>query len=285
MITTNHPGGFSCNCRGMVRFEVYWYNMINVNKENDKPLILITNDDGYQAKGMTSLIEAMRGLGEIIVFAPDSHRSGMSSAISTSQALRARMYHQEEGLTAYMCNGTPVDCVKLALNEFTGRKPDLLVSGINHGSNAGISVLYSGTMGAAIEGCVFEVPSIGFSLCDFNSDADFTATAAVARRLATKVLAEGLPAGICLNVNVPIGEIKGVKMTTQTNGKWVNEYYRSKDGMGGDVFWMTGNFENWEADNEENDEWALANGYAAVVPVKIDMTAYDFMPVLKKWEI
>jgi 5'-nucleotidase len=250
-----------------------------------KPLILITNDDGYQAKGIASLIEAMRGLGEIIVFAPDSHRSGMSSAISTSHALRARMYHKEDGLTAYMCNGTPVDCVKLALNEFTDRKPDLLVSGINHGSNAGISVLYSGTMGAAIEGCVFDVPSIGFSLCDFNNDADFTATAGIARRLAEKVLTKGLPVGVCLNVNVPIGEIKGVKMTTQTNGKWVNEYFRSKDGAGGDVFWMTGNFENWEADNEDNDEWALANGYAAVVPVKIDMTAYDFMPELKKWEV
>ncbi len=250
-----------------------------------KPLILVTNDDGYQAKGIVTLIEAMKELGEILVFAPDTHRSGMSSAISTSQPLRARMYRREEDLTAYVCNGTPVDCVKLALNEFTDRKPDLLVSGINHGSNAGISVLYSGTMGAAIEGCVFEVPSIGFSLCDLNADADFTATAGVARTLAAKVLQKGLPKGVCLNVNVPAGEIKGIRMTTQTNGKWVNEYHRSKDGMGRDVFWMTGNFENWEADNEDNDEWALANGYAAVVPVKIDMTAYDYIPVLRKWDV
>jgi len=139
-----------------------------------KPLILITNDDGYQAKGIIALTEAMKGLGEIVVFAPDSHRSGMSCAISPSQPLRARMMHREEDLTAYACNGTPVDCVKLALNEFVDRKPDLLVSGINHGSNAGISVLYSGTMGAAIEGCVFDVPSIGFSLCDFTPDADFS---------------------------------------------------------------------------------------------------------------
>jgi 5'-nucleotidase len=175
--------------------------------------------------------------------------------------------------------------VKLALNEFVDRKPDLLVSGINHGSNAGISVLYSGTMGAAIEGCVFEVPSIGFSLCDFMPDADFTATTEVARSLAIKVLEEGLPKGVCLNVNVPVGKIKGVKVTTQTQGKWVNEYHRSKDGAGRDVFWMTGNFENWEEENENNDEWALANGYAAIVPVKIDMTAYDFVPELQKWEI
>ncbi len=252
---------------------------------NSKPLILITNDDGYHAKGIVSLTEAMKGLGEIVVFAPDSPRSGMSNAISTSNPLRARLIHQEEGLTLYICNGTPVDCVKLALNEFVDRKPDLLVSGINHGSNAGISVLYSGTMGAAIEGCVFEVPSIGFSLCDFMPDADFTATTEVARSLAIKVLEEGLPKGVCLNVNVPVGKIKGVKVTTQTQGKWVNEYHRSKDGAGRDVFWMTGNFENWEEENENNDEWALANGYAAIVPVKIDMTAYDFVPELQKWEI
>lgn len=252
---------------------------------NRKPLILVTNDDGYQAKGIVSLTSAMKGLGEIVVFAPDSPRSGMSSAISTSTPLRARVFHKEEDLTAYMCNGTPADCVKLALNEFMDRKPDLLVSGINHGSNAGISVLYSGTMGAAIEGCIFDVPSIGFSLCDFTPDADFSITANVARKLAKKVLEVRLPRGICLNVNVPAGNIKGIRMTTQTQGKWVNEYNRSKDGMGRDVFWMTGNFENWEEENNNNDEWALANGYAAVVPVKIDMTAHNFLPELNEWRL
>src|SRR5690554_5478599 len=252
---------------------------------NKKPLILITNDDGYQAKGIAELINAMKGLGEIVVFAPDTHRSGMSSAITTTHPLRARIYHKEENLTAYMCNGTPVDCVKLALNEFVERKPDLLVSGINHGSNAGISVVYSGAVGAAIEGCVFDVPSIAFSLCDFTPDADFSVTMDVARKLSKKVLEEGLPKGICLNVNVPVGEIQGIKVTTQTQGKWVNEYHRAKDGAGRDVFWMTGNFENWEEENENNDEWALANGYAAVVPVKIDMTAYDFIPQMKEWEV
>ena len=251
----------------------------------EKPLILITNDDGYNAKGIKELTEAMKGLGEIIVFAPDSHQSGMSSAITTSNPIRARIYHQEEDFTAYMCSGTPVDCVKLALNMFVNRKPDLLVSGINHGSNAGISVLYSGTVAAAIEGCVFDVPSLAFSLCDFTPDADFSATKKVAHKLAKKVLKEGLPKGICLNINVPVGEIKGIKMTTQTQGKWVNEYQRAKDGVERDVFWMTGNFENWETENEKNDEWALANGYAAVVPVKIDMTAYDIMLEFKEWEL
>jgi len=252
---------------------------------NKKPLILITNDDGYQAKGIAELINAMKGLGEIVVFAPDTHRSGMSSAITTTHPLRARIYHKEENLTAYMCNGTPVDCVKLALNEFVERKPDLLVSGINHGSNAGISVLYSGTVAAALEGCVFDVPSIAMSLCDFTPDADFTATAKVARKLAEKVLKDSLPKGICLNVNVPAGEVKEIRMTTQTHGKWVNEYHRSKDGSGRDVFWMTGNFENREEENDNSDEWALVNGYAAIVPVKIDMTAHDFLPQLKEWKI
>ena len=251
----------------------------------EKPLILITNDDGYNAKGIKELTEAMKGLGEIIVFAPDSHQSGMSSAITTSNPIRARIYHQEEDFTAYMCSGTPVDCVKLALNMFVNRKPDLLVSGINHGSNAGISVLYSGTVAAAIEGCVFDVPSLAFSLCDFTPDADFSATKKVAHKLAKKVLKEGLPKGICLNINVPVGEVKGIKMATQTQGKWVNEYQRAKDGVERDVFWMTGNFENWETENEKNDEWALANGYAAVVPVKIDMTAYDIMQEFKEWEL
>ena len=250
-----------------------------------KPLILVTNDDGYQAKGIVSLIEAMRELGDVIVFAPELHQSGMSSAISATQPLRSRMYKQEEGFTAYMCTGTPVDCVKLALNEFLDRKPDLLVSGINHGSNAGISVIYSGTMGAAIEGCIFEIPSFGVSLCEYSPDADFTYACEVAKKMAATVLNKGLPQGICLNINVPQGEIKGIKITSQTQGKWVNEYQRSADGNGRDVFWMTGNFENWEEDNVNTDEWALANGYAAVVPVKIDMTAHDFIPELKKWDL
>lgn len=251
--------------------------------DNRKPLILVTNDDGYQAKGIVSLTEAMRNLGEVIVFAPDAHRSGMSSALTTGTPLRARLLKREENLTVYVCNGTPADCVKLAMNEFVERKPDLLVAGINHGSNAGISVIYSGTMGAVIEGCIFDVPSIGFSLCDFMPDADFSFTMELAGKIASKVIEEGLPKGICLNVNVPVGALKGVKITTQTQGKWVNEYHRSKDGAGRDVFWMTGNFENWEKENDNSDEWALANGYAAIVPVKIDMTAHDFLPQLREW--
>lgn len=256
-----------------------------MNSNNNKPLILISNDDGYQAKGINSLIDAMRELGDVVVFAPQHHQSGMSSAISTLQPLRTKIYRHEEGLIAYHCNGTPVDCVKLALNEFLDRKPDLLVSGINHGSNAGISVIYSGTIGAAIEGCIFEIPSIGVSLCDHSQDADFSHTCEVSKTVATKVLKEGLPQGVCLNVNVPKGKVKGIKIATQTQGKWTNEYKKSYDGIGQDVYWITGNFENWEENNNDSDEWALANGYAAIVPVKIDLTAYNFIDELKEWEL
>lgn len=250
-----------------------------------KPLILITNDDGYLSNGISTLIDSVRDLGDIIVFAPDSHRSGMSSAISSLTPLRATVLKKEENLIAYICNGTPADCVKLALHEFVDRKPDLVLSGINHGSNAAISVVYSGTMGAAIEGCIAKIPSIGLSLCDHSPNADFSESKRISRMLIEKVLQEGLPQGVCLNVNIPKGDVKGIKISSQTQGKWVDEYKRSQDGVGKDVFWMKGYFENWETENENTDEWALANGYAAVVPVKIDMTAHDFIPELKKWNL
>lgn len=250
-----------------------------------KPLILVTNDDGYTAKGIRSLVNALKELGEVVVFAPERPQSGMSGAITVAQALRSRLLEKEENLSFYYCTGTPVDCVKLALNEVLERNPDLVVSGFNHGSNAGISVLYSGTVGAAIEGCVFRVPSIAFSLCDFSHDADFSKAEEVAFSVAKQVLEKGLPEGVCLNVNIPKGDVKGVRIATQAQGKWVNEYMKSSDGAGRDVYWMTGNFENWEKDNQDTDEWALANGYAAVVPVKIDMTAYDFLPELSSWDL
>jgi 5'-nucleotidase len=249
-----------------------------------KPLILITNDDGYQAKGILSLVEALKDLGDIIVFAPSMHQSGMSSAITSSIPLRARLHKTEDNVTTYICNGTPVDCVKLAFDSFLDRKPDLLVSGINHGSNSAISVLYSGTMGATIEGCIFGVPSFGMSLTDFKSDADFTGAQQVAHAVAEQVLQNGLPESICLNVNVPKGQVKGIKITKQTPGKWVNEFVKSEDPSGRSIYWLTGQFDNKAPDNQDTDEWALTNGYAAIVPVKIDMTAHDYIPILKKWK-
>lgn len=253
-----------------------------MNKKK-KPLILITNDDGFRARGIRTLTAYLKDIADIIVFAPDSPQSGMSSAITSINPLRYFLYKEEGNVTTYVCNGTPVDCVKLAINVLD-RKPDMIFSGINHGSNAAVSVIYSGTMGAAIEGCIFGIPSVGVSLCDFAMDADFSQSGTIATKVAQKIIHEGLPDGICLNVNVPKGEVKGIQIATQTQGKWTNEYYPSKDGAQRDVFWLRGNFDNWEVDNDKTDEWALTNGYAAIVPVKIDMTDYDTISKLKHWE-
>lgn len=253
--------------------------------ENKKPLILITNDDGYLAKGIKALIESVKGLGEIIVVAPDGPRSGMSSAITSLQPLRIELIKEEPDLKIYICTGTPVDCVKLGINELSGRKPDIVLSGINHGSNAAVSVLYSGTMGAAIEGAVFKVPSIGFSLLDHSYNADFSGTHKYIRLLTEQVLKDGLPAGTCLNVNVPKGhDIKGLRICRQTSGQWVGEFLQSKDGANKQIYWLTGEFSNDEPHDENTDEWALTHGYVSVVPVKVDMTNHDLLMPIKAWE-
>ena len=250
-----------------------------------RPLILLTNDDGFRAGGINALIEALRPLGDIVVLAPDGPRSGMSSAITSLYPLRIRKEREEEGLTVYSCTGTPVDCVKLAISELLGRNPDLLVSGINHGSNAAICILYSGTMGAALEGTIFGINSIGISLCDHSPDADFTQSAHYARIISERVLREGLPQGTCLNVNVPMGnDIRGIKVCTQTKGRWVKEFMPAQDPSGKDVYWLTGEFRNDDPQNTDSDEWALANRYVTVVPSKIDLTDYDSVSRLKHWE-
>ncbi len=254
-------------------------------EQNKKPLILITNDDGIQAKGIQSLIEAIRPLGELIVLAPDGTRSGMSSAITSHLPLRVFQSRQEEDLTVYASNGTPVDCVKLAINEILDRTPDLVISGINHGSNSSICVVYSGTMGAALEGCIWGVPSFGISLTDHSSDADFTEAVKYAKIVAEKILKEGLPQGVCLNVNIPnIKDIKGMKVCTQTSGRWIAEFMKSQDALGKDIYWLTGKFDNHNPDDEDSDEWALSNGYVSIVPSKIDLTAYHVVNQLKHWE-
>lgn len=250
---------------------------------NKKPLILITNDDGFRAKGIRTLTAYLKDIADIIVFAPDQPQSGMSSAITSINPLRYFLYKKEDNVTTYVCNGTPVDCVKLAMNVLE-QKPDMIFSGINHGSNAAVSVLYSGTMGAAIEGCIFGIPSVGMSLCDFGTEADFSYSGVIATEIAKKVWIEKLPQGVCLNVNVPKGEVKGLQIAQQTRGKWTNEYYASKDAGKRDVFWLRGEFQNWEEDNKHTDEWVLSNGYAAVVPVKVDMTHYETIEKLRHWE-
>lgn len=253
--------------------------------ENKKPLILITNDDGYRAKGINALVNSVKGLGEIVVVAPDGPRSGMSSAITSLQPLRVHLEKEETDLKIYSCTGTPVDCVKLGINELTNRKPDIVLSGINHGSNAAVAVLYSGTMGAALEGAVFKIPSVGFSLLDHSLNADFTYTEKYTRLITKQVIEEGLPVGTCLNVNIPKGnDIKGVKICRQTSGQWIEEFMLSKDGANKEVYWLTGRFDNDEPHDETTDEWALAHGYVSVVPVKVDMTNHGHIDALKDWE-
>jgi len=250
-----------------------------------KPLIFITNDDGIQAPGINTLIEAVCPLGEVLVVAPDSSRSGMSSAITAINPIRITLLKKEENLTVYSCSGTPVDCVKLGLSEFADRKPDVLLSGINHGSNAAVCVIYSGTVGAALEGCIAGIPSIGISLTDLSAHADFSQAAEYGKMVAEKVLASGLPDGICLNLNVPnIPNVKGMKVCSQTKGRWIKEIQEMENPSGKTVYWLTGEFLNDEPDNKHSDEWALNHGYAALVPLHIDMTDYAFLEKIKDWE-
>jgi len=255
-------------------------------EKKKKPLILITNDDGVQALGINQLIEGIRPLGEVIVVAPDGPRSGMSSAITSINPIRVSLVKKEEDLTIWSCTGTPVDCVKIGVNELTDRKPDLVVSGINHGSNSAVCVIYSGTVGAVLEGCIFGIPSLAVSLTNHAHDADFTQAVKYGKIVAEKVLQEGLPKGICLNLNVPdISDVKGLKVCSQTEGYWAEEFMESKDPAGKTVYWLTGEFRNADPDNSNNDEWALNQGYAALVPLRIDLTAYTALQKIKHWEV
>ncbi len=248
----------------------------------DKPLILVTNDDGVSAKGINELIDCLRDLGEILVFAPDGPRSGMSNAITSLIPISYKLLKKEEGLTVYSCTGTPVDCVKLAINDITGITPDLVVSGINHGSNMAVCVHYSGTMGAAIEGCILGIPSIGISLTSHDPNADFSECCRLGRKLARRILKEGLPYGTYLNLNVPnIPQVEGIKVCRQADGRFINEYMRSENASGEPVYWLTGSFENKKPIRPEDDTLALDSGYGSLVPCKIDVTDYPFMDKLK----
>ncbi len=250
-----------------------------------KPLILVTNDDGFQAEGLKVLTELAREIGDVVVVAPDDGQSGMSHAITIKRPVRVLKRSEEEGLTVYSCSGTPVDCVKLALNQLLDRKPDLLLSGINHGSNASVSVIYSGTMAAAIEGGVNGIKSVGFSLLDHSPDADFSASGKMAGRILKEVMKNGIPAEICLNVNIPAipeKQIKGVKVCRQTKGHWQEEFDKRTDPFNRDYYWLTGYFNNYEPGAEDTDEWALKNGYVSIVPIRIDYTCFDYIEPLSK---
>ena len=247
-----------------------------------KPLILITNDDGADAVGIQVLTQLMMQLGEVVVVAPDGPRSAQSNALTVTHPIRFKKTDEKPGLKRYTCTGTPTDCVKLALNEIVEKKPDLIVSGINHGSNSAINVIYSGTMGAVLEGCENGILSIGFSINSHLLDVDFSEFEKYVLSITAEVLQNGLPKGVCLNVNAPLGKINGIKVARQCEGRWVKEFAKRTDPQGRNYFWLTGNFENEEPQSEDTDEWAVCNGFVAVVPTKIDLTAYDAMDTVKQ---
>lgn len=279
-------GGLHFSCLEIQGFSIFLYHKTNKVKKNK--LIFLTNDDGVHAKGLNCLIEVAREFGDVAVVAPKEAMSGMSHAITIKSPLRVKKIKEEKGLIVYSCAGTPVDCVKLAFNQLLDQKPDLVLSGINHGSNSSASVVYSGTMGAAMEACVNLVPSIGFSLSSYSADADFSEAKKIARKVIDRVLKEGLDDGVCLNVNVPEmnGEaIKGIKIGRQAKGFWKEEFDRRVDPHNGEYFWLTGYYHNEEPDSDDTDEFALANNYASVCPVTVDLTAYHYIEKLKKWDL
>ena len=243
-----------------------------------KPLILIVNDDGINAPGIRKLISIMNDFGEVVVVAPDGPQSGKGHAITIESTIRCDKVIIDDGpQTEYYCSGTPVDCVKLAVNKLITRKPDLCVSGINHGSNSSINVIYSGTMSAAVEGALEGIPSIGFSLLDYSHEADFSEGEKYIREITQSVLDNNLPEGVCLNVNIPKSvddkKIKGIKVCRQAKANWVEEFDEREDPKGRKYYWLTGKFVNYDK-GDDTDERALENHYISVVPVQFDVTAY-----------
>lgn len=255
--------------------------------ENKKPFILISNDDGYQAKGINSLVDMIRDMADILVCAPESGRSGMACAFSANDPLVLVPQRQEEGLEVWSCNGTPVDCVKLALEELCKeRRPQMVIGGINHGDNASVNAHYSGTMGVTLEGCMKYIPSLAFSLCTHDWFADFESLRPYIRKIVWKVLDDGLPKGVCLNVNFPVvDQFKGVRVCRMAPGTWDNEVVKCRHPRGYDYWWMVGRYTNDEPEAEDTDNWALRHGYIAITPTKIDITSYEMIEQMKNWDL
>lgn len=256
--------------------------------KTERPLILVTNDDGYFAPGLHTLIEMVKPYGDVLVVAPEQGVSGMSHAITIKVPLRLTHLETDDNVQIYKLNGTPVDCVKIALNQLIDKKPDILVSGINHGSNSSISVIYSGTMGGAIEGSLNNIPSIGFSLCNHSMKADFSVAKKYGEQIFKEVLKNGLSDHTCLNVNFPVineSDFKGIKVCRQARGVWQEEYEKRVDPHNGTYYWLTGSFNDQENGSTDTDEWALANNYASVVPVTTDFTHKESIKKLNNLNI
>lgn len=253
-----------------------------------KPLILVTNDDGISAPGIRALIAVMKELGDVVVVAPDSPQSATGHAITINNTLYINKIDIDPDVEKeYSCSGTPVDCVKFAVNEILDRKPDLCVSGVNHGSNSSINVIYSGTLSAAVEAGIEGIPAIGFSLLDYDWNADFEPAKPFIRKIAIEVLENGLPEGVILNVNFPklsATEIKGIKICRQAKATWIERFDKRKNPQGREYYWLTGEFVNMDK-GEDTDEWALENGFISIVPVQFDLTAYHAMQSLNTWKL
>ena len=253
-----------------------------------KPLILVTNDDGITAPGIRSLVEIMNSIGEVVVVAPDSPKSAMSHAITVNSTLHCSRIKIDSGpQKEYSCSGTPADCVKIAVNELLSRKPDICVSGINHGSNSSINVIYSGTMSAAIEAGIQGIPSLGFSLLDYKWSANFEPFTNYVKSITLNVLKNKISNNIILNVNMPrvnsIQEIKGVRICRQAKANWIEKFDKRKNPIGKEYYWLTGEFIDKDTKND-TDEWALKNNYISIVPVQFDFTAYDIIQELNTWD-
>ncbi len=253
-----------------------------------KPLILVTNDDGISAPGIRALINVMKQIGEVVVVAPDSPQSATGHSITINNTLFINKVSMDGDIEEeYSCSGTPVDSVKFAVHEILKRKPDLCVSGINHGSNSSINVIYSGTMSAAVEAGMEGIPAIGFSLSDYDWNADFEPTKAFIKKIALEVLKNGLPEGVILNVNFPKlkeSEIKGIKVCRQAKAVWEEKFDKRTNPQGRNYYWLTGEFVNMD-NGEDTDEWALEHGYVSIVPVQFDLTAYHAIQQLNNWTL
>ncbi|MCX6257346.1 MAG: 5'/3'-nucleotidase SurE [Bacteroidia bacterium] len=254
--------------------------------KDNKPLILVTNDDGINAKGIDQLIQIARRFGDVLVVAPDRGRSATSHTVTVNTPVYFSKIKEETGLIIYQCSGTSVDCVKFALNELNDQVPDFILAGINHGTNAAISIAYSGTMGAVMEGCIHGIPSAGFSLDDHHPDADFTMVSDFTKKIIDKLISNGLPHGVCLNVNFPLiqaHEVKGIKICRQASSKWVEKFDFSEDEHG-IYFILAGDFYNFEPDAVDTDDWAMRHNYISIVPVEIDFTAHHAINSIKMFE-
>lgn len=253
-----------------------------------KPLILVTNDDSIVAPGIRALIEVMKEIGEVIVVAPDSPQSAMGHAITINNTITLDKINLDKEIEhEYSCSGTPVDCVKIAVHEILKRKPDLCVSGINHGSNSSINVIYSGTMSAAVEAGIEGIAAIGFSLLDYSWDANFEPFKKYVKKIALQVLEKGLPEGVILNVNFPKvkeEELKGIKICRQAKATWIEEFDKRTNPSGKEYYWLSGEFVNQDK-GEDTDEWALHNGYISIVPVQFDLTAHHAISQLNNWNL